>query len=352
MPVHSKFLPIFAPQQQTVKNKHLIFLFLATLVVGLLLRAVPWQFRATEDVPVIELDTAEVTQIIVKSPRPQYSLVYDRTEAGWTVTNDHRTIIAQSLLVSKLLQGLQKVYPQRAVAAKNTDEHQFSPAQAIEVQVFNHHKILTHFWIGQDADAGRTSAWVKLERYDEAFVIPLQKWLWEATLNGPELRSSAIVQMFFEPQKIRSFALLLPGRDSFYFRKNDTLGLWDSPDQYMLSDELTQAWFWTMHSELKGGFADNFDETAARKSLFAEIVFNAPTSNPPVQTFQIFSVPNPNVPEDPVVLKDGYLSPFSPFVIHASSNPQNYFGIDSTIVKKICLEMLQSNQQPISKYQQ
>ncbi len=314
-----------------MKNKHLVLLFIGVLALGLLTRRLPWPAKKFFQTDLIALDTASVTRIsILQNGQPELSL--DRSEPGWVVTQELRSLAVRQDDIAPMLEALSAVRSLRIVKTNFPDTLGFAEANRLQVVVFQDNKMLEQFEIGNlSLENSQPATFFRLLPHGGIYLV--QKHLrpsFAKTFDDFRLKTVAA----FEPAQVRAVAVenstLLP----VFFQKNDSLARWETPEKLTYPDDSMQIWL-ALFSRLNGApFADFFDESRAQETQAGKITLHLLSSDSLV--FRIFHEKTPDLPEKNFPPKIKFLPPY---IFHFSQNPANYFALpDKPFVHQIFLE--------------
>ncbi|HRI60914.1 MAG TPA: DUF4340 domain-containing protein [Saprospiraceae bacterium] len=321
-----------------MKNKHLILLFLATIVVGLLARRVPWFKANIFQTNLIELDTAQVTQISVFRPG-QPELLFERTESGWVAAQELRTVRVSPEQISPVLATLTAVRSLRIVKTTQPDTLGFSENNRLRVQVFRDKDLLEQFEIGYETlENGQPASYIYLSRHEGYYLVQNHlRGIFSKNLD--DFREKSVCD--FDPAAVKKIVLewRTAGLNMQYLLlKNDSTAQWNPLGQAPpeIANDTIQAWLRLFGSLNGSPFADNFDESRARETLLRRMTLHLDSSDSVV--FQVFYVKPPDVPEE---LSFAKAKGLPLYVVHSSQNPTNFFApADTLLLRRICFGLM------------
>lgn len=340
--------PYLHPAKKTthMKNKHLVFLFFATLVVGILVRQAPWKSARIFQTGLIRIDTAEVTQITLLLPpstidakMADAELAIERNEGGWAATQGIRSSVAPLKQVSAMLEALSLVQSVRIVKTSLPDTLGLGITERLRVLVFHDSEQIEMFEIGrQVTEDGRPATYIRLVDHSGIYLVHgALRSIFLKNLN--DFRETAIID--FDPNTVTGIRVKCRGDSAlmvYSLHKNDTTGFWNSPELSLtdIPDDSIQMRLQRL-SLLNGStFADNFDESRERETSWAQIaLYLNPTDS---ILLRAFYMKPPDLPDEISMLKAGGLPLY---VVHSSQNPYNYFApADTLLLRRLFLEMM------------
>ncbi|MEZ4965244.1 MAG: hypothetical protein R2791_08380 [Saprospiraceae bacterium] len=310
-----------------MKNKHLVYLFFATLLAGLLLRQLPWRPAQWYQTDLIRNDTAALVQIGVQYPGVA-ELLMERTETGWAATRELQTILVASAQMDPLLSALSRIRSIRIVKSNLLDTLELGTGRGLNVVYRLRSGKPETIEIGREMmESGRPATFIRLNDHGGVYLVEGHlRSLFPRDLDA--LRSDKVA--VFDPAVVDSFIIQWKddtlGR-ALLLHKKDTSGHW--MDEKSESDETIHSWL-ELFGRLNGSpFAKYFDEYAGGRTLDARIALfhNAGDSI----VLRLFYTKPPDLPEDVSVLK-GQRPP--EYVLHSSQNPRNYFAPGDSILLK------------------
>jgi len=316
-----------------MKNKHLVLLFLLTLAVGLAVRRAPWKNATIFQTSLLKIDTAEIQQIQISLPgKPTLFLL--RGDLGWSAEQSDRSVKVSSEAVQEMLLALADLQSVRIVHTKRPDSLGFVPSAGIQLEVIHSNaqqESLTLGW--ETTENNQAATFVQLPKHEGIYLANkhLRNFF---TKSLRDFRQQTFAQ--FRPEAVQRFRVFGPKVDSVIFQKNDSSGIWTSPvNAKTLSGAVVQGWLLKI-KQLEGlAFADLFDESHAKETHYAQIQLEFQDQTQPL-FLNIFRPQQVNIPEELPVHKPDRRQ-LSPYVVHSSQNPTNYFALpDTMILRQIC----------------
>ncbi|MBC7777168.1 MAG: DUF4340 domain-containing protein [Phycisphaerae bacterium] len=316
-----------------MKNKHLVLLFLLTLLIGLAVRRAPWQNATFFQTNLLRVDTAEVERIEIALPG-QHGLVLMRNDAGWIAEQQDRSAKVPPDVVQRMLETLANLRSIRIVKTDQPDTLGFARANAIDIGVFYAHSPSERLSIGWESiENSQPATFVRLPRHGGIYLVQNQlRAVFSKTLI--DFRNAAVIQL--NTADVREFSIFGQNLDSLAFQKNDSTGNWESTMlTRMVTNDSIQQWLAKIARLKKLPFADLFDESHTNKTFFAQIDLGFSKQAEPL-TLKIYRLEATNLPEEmPDTPLDG--SQFAPFVLYFSQYPTNYFALsDTALLRQIC----------------
>ena len=315
-----------------MKNKHLVLLFIATLVVGWLLRRAPWQARQWFQTELIQVDTAGLSQVRLLVPG-QPELLLERTESGWAALQEGRSAIVSPLLMVPVLQALAGVRTIRVVKTREPDILGLSAAEGIQVTAYHDDQSTEDFWIGRETVENQLPAtFIRLAGHDGFYLVEQHlRAIFNRTLE--DFRPNGICA--FNPALVRSLTVEWPAQNWVLLLRRDSIGQWHDGADSLRSDSVVQSWLKPLSQLPPFPYADYFDDSRAKETLRSRITLNLGAENPAL-TLRLFQIDPADLPENLSELYRKKVHP-APFVLHSSQNPNNYFALADTILaRQIC----------------
>ncbi len=309
-----------------MKNKHLVSLFLFTLLIGLAVRRAPWRDTAFFQANLLKADTAAVQRIEIGCPGHQ-GLILTRNELGWEAEQQGRSTRVPPDIAQKMLAELGALRSIRIVKTDRPDTLGFSQGTAIKMIVYYSNKETDFLSIGWETiEHGQPATFVLLRRHGGIYLAENQlRAIFSKTLK--DFRNAVAIK--FNTAEVQNFSIYGQNLDSLAFQKNDSMGRWVSPlFDRAISDASVQNWLLKIVSLQKLPFADLFDESHANKTFFAEIKLGFGAQTAPLG-LKIYQLKTTNLPEE---MPDRPLdhSLFAPYVLYFSQYPTNYFALSDT----------------------
>lgn len=309
-----------------MKNKHLVFLFLTVMALGLLARFSPVPYRSFFRKHLLRYDPVAVSRLVLSVPE-QPDMALTRTENRWIAEQGGRTAVAPAPLVADLLKALSALDTFEHVKTSRPDTFGFEAGYRIGVRFFEGNKLLEDVQLGREERIqGKDYSYVLLPAHEGVYRVPGQlRKVYLRTLL--DFRPKTVAE--FEPASIKKVFFQTESREPFLYERNDSTERWycchglDS-----MADDSMQAWL-NLFSRLEGSpFADFFDESREDEAQYSRISLE-PRHGPAV-TLRFFRLSPADLPEDLGLLRELNVRTLPAYVLHSSQNPYNYFSLSDT----------------------
>ena len=314
-----------------MKNKHLVLLFLATVVVGWLFRRAPWQAKQWFQTELIQVDTARLSQLRILLPG-QPELLLERTDAGWAAQQEGRSVVVAVTDMAPILQTLAAVRSIRIMKTQAPDTLGLSAAASIQVTAYQENDITEDFRIGRTIiENQRPATFIRLSAHEGNYLVENDlHQVFAHTLE--DFRSSRICE--FLPAQVRRLRVEWPvQRWTLALQRDSTGRQWqDIETDSLRSDSMIQNWLRSLTGLPRCPYADYFDDSRARETLQALITLDFDDQQPPL-ILRLFQIDPADLPENLSELYRQKVHP-APFVLHSSQNPNNYFALADTVVAR------------------
>ncbi len=305
-----------------MKNKHIVLIFLGTVIVGLLARRFPWRMPSMFQTALIELDTAAVMQISISQPGlPE--LLFERTDRGWTVSQNERSLPLPPDAVTPMLSALTNIQSLNIVQTDQPDSLGLEGQRGLQVAVYQAKERLEIFTIGRQVLEEKLPAtYIRLDGHGGMYLV--KDHLRDVFFRRMEdFRKNTIAD--FDPATVRSVTVNWP-RDSLslFLQKDDSLHCWMATELgRCVPDDSLQNWLQVIAQLNNLPFADDFDDSRLRQTLQAEITVE--TIQKEIITLQVHNPASLELPKEK--------SPVS-WVLCTSQNPRNYFSLTNTALAR------------------
>lgn len=312
-----------------MKNKHLVLLFLATLLVGLAVRRAPWRDSTFFQTNLLKLNSAEIQQVQIILPE-QPPLFLLRGDTGWSVEQAERSVAVPSVAILPMLDALADLRSIRIVKTRRPDTLGFTPGKAIQISITladTRQEVLSLGW--ETLENAQPTTFVQLPKHEGIYLVNNHlRNIFTKKLS--DFRNSMITR--FSPKDVIRFELRGKALDTLAFQKIDSSGVWESSKvSQTIPDESVQIWL-TKIARINGlGFADLFDDSHTSETSHAQIILELNNQPEPlVLRIYYFQLP---ASREKQTRKPEAIS----FVIHSSQNPTNYFELaDTSLLRQIC----------------
>lgn len=301
-----------------MKNKHLLLLFLLTLIIGLGFRHFPWRLQGWFERPLIEISPESIESLSILLPERD-TLLLVKGERNWQAFQHDRSAPVSAEKLQAILNALQSIRMVRVLESKNLDSLGFTPQQQIAIECTLSDAGKTRLFLGNSSQYDKaTYTWLYLGKGDLAHLVrgdlrPL------FSLSMRDFRNNRL----FNSDDKSLQQVHVPG---------DSLG----PFARYRRDSLHR-----VEALLKRlqylPFADYFDESRALKSrLFQVALWNDTLGSATVLTLY-----RQNPAETPESWPENAKSRSQPtsFVLHSSDNPYNYFALQDTALARTFIHL-------------
>ena len=311
-----------------MKNKHLVLLFLGTLLLGLLLRQFPWQKNATPAVDLLRIDSVSVDRIRLQFPN-QPALNLQKDAAGWRlVWDEFREEILPSEPVNAFLHGLIPLKSTPAGADIDWESAGLKADQAIQV-FLRSSKREEGLLIGNSVvDAGQEYTYVALPGQQKIYRAPGR--LLDLLTFKEQGRASAD-WCKFKPGAVRSIGTGLIGNPYRHWVFQDSTQRWVADT--LQADSLAVAyWLQTLQQVKKAYPADFFDDSRVGQLPMSAIELELDSE---LLSLHFYYLRNPTVPEDLSRLQFKPL-PQPCYIVQSSQQPNQWYALyDTSLVQRI-----------------
>lgn len=311
-----------------MKNKHLVLLFIATIIIGLALRHLPWRSTDNFQKNLLPADSSQIVRMELGD------LTLIRTETGWAAEQKNRSARVPEALIQPMLAALSPLRSIRIVPTQQPDSFGLSGQKAIAITIYYAENRTEHLRIGQEIlDQGKPATYILLPRHEGVYLV-------ENALRSPftksfdDIRKAAVVD--YHTTDVHAFSIETLHADSQFFTYNPQNGRWQSENSVRsISNDSVFAWLSRMEKLPQLPFADLFDETHGGKQLFSRISLSLNGIPEPLWV-NIYRLNTLSMPEELPDLKpnDPRLAPYA---LYFSPYPTNYYALSDTIfLRQIC----------------
>lgn len=312
-----------------MKNKHLVLLFVVTLLIGLAVRRAPWRNSTFFQTNLLKLDLEEIQQVQITLPAQQ-TLYLLRGDAGWSVEQAERSVAVPAAEVANILAALADMHSIRIVKTKRPDTLGFTPGTAIHISITLSDARQEVLFLGWETlENAQPTTFVQLPQHDGIYLVDNHlRNLFTKKLS--DFRNSDIAR--FSPKDVLRFAITGKALDTLAFQKNDSTGVWESASlSETIPDEAVHTWLSKL-ARINGlGFADLFDDSHSSETFHSQISLELKSQPEPLH-LRIHYFQMPANPEKPSGKSEGIT-----YVLHSSYNPTNYFEFtDTLLLRQIC----------------
>lgn len=291
-----------------MKNKHLVLLFLATLVGGrLLLNKLPLPNNAEFRKTVLTLDSTKISGIeIVRLPQGDTLFLSKNESDEWVATDGERSTKIEKQLLSPIFKNLAAVEATQFL--EKTAAQNFQKQRTWQVSIFeNDKKSETTEWGSSD----EKNALLRLPNSPDVFVVAGDPTAaFQLKLN--DLRSKKIAVLPDTPTVV-----VVECREllTLVFEKKDTFWV-ETSGKPQVGRADFEKFLEKIRSLCDLPFASDFDETLEKELLFGRVKMEFSASPP--------------------LIISGFLGVRrGQFFIHSSQNPDNFFEIADSLGEQI-----------------
>lgn len=316
-----------------MKNKHLVLLFLAVLAAGAISRRLPWHWDKDIHTNLLHLDSSLVTQVSMQAPG-QAPLLLDRTESGWAITEGGRGLKISEAQAAQWLAALQGLHSLKVIKGKSREALGLSAEHGIQVIVRKGSEVVEECWLGDDTwENGQPAMYVLMPKHEGLYLVA-GHWRDLFSHVFEDFRENQL--LVFDRKAVQSVVLVRRDGSVHQLDKNPETARWETvfsmvdpsapAGEFSTTDDSVQTWLRGFERLQGFPFADYFDESRSLETLQAR--FSLFTETVDTLRLDVFYLSPPDLPEDPAALPPPHA--FSPFVLHSSQNPQNYFALTDT----------------------
>lgn len=313
--------------QRHVKNKHLVLIFLLVLGLGLLSRLIPWPFEADKCISLKNISQSPHSLVIGKLPDGDLALI--ASDAGWVATQGDRSVPVAPHLPDSIRAVLQQICMNERVSETA------SPAQGLDLQLNLQYidGVQLELLIGKVfQESGKTFTYISGKELNGVYLAPGNlRVLLERRLE--EFRNTEVLGNM--PQTLNSAAITYNIIDTIYrLMPPDSL---KNPADTLSFSAWDARWINALQSLKKLPFADFFDDSRTSGWTVQIICTANAMPEPLVLSFYKFTPHDrpeswSNNPEYKQLLR-------SPWVLHSSLNPGNYFAVqDTALIRQLFLK--------------
>lgn len=326
-----------------MKNKHLVLLFMATLIIGWLLRRAPWRAREWFQTELIQIDTSRLSQVRIAQPG-QPELLLERTDAGWAAQQEGRSVMVRTADMAPMLQALAGIRSIRIVQTKRPDTLGLAAIDGLQVTTLKTDGTTEDFWIGREITENNAPAsFLRLTKHAGNYLVEGHlRAVFARTLE--DFRASEIYR--FQPEQVTSLTIEWPAQAWLLQLHRDSTGRWQEGETDSLrTDSAVLAWLRPLAQLPRCPYADYFDDSRAVETLRARITLEfgglgvggqGQGGQGQALTLRVFQIDPADLPENLADLYREKIRP-APFVLHSSQNPNNYFALaDTAMAWQIC----------------
>lgn len=300
-----------------MKNKHLVLIFVLTVILGLLLRQAPWRKSQDPRHSLIDIDTGACTRIAVMAPGEELHSFERNDDGAWWLTEGELGLELSPAQMQPLLSTLAALEVQRLFPTKRPDTLQLATGQYLELIITQHGRPDEHLRIGMERTQGGAvvTAVILGKQVGICWVKGALRSLFSQ--KSAAYRDARPFQLFWQELTRITFA----NRDSILLEAVKSDSVWMSAGQ-VLPPELPAKWERVLARLAEAQqSADYFDETRANEQLVLAVTVATGFNN--LLELRFYSSALLDPPDDPArrpARAPGY-------VLHSSQHPHRYFSI-------------------------
>ncbi|TNE51953.1 MAG: DUF4340 domain-containing protein [Bacteroidetes bacterium] len=326
-----------------MKNKHLVLLFLGVVLLGLLVRWLPFHYRTELTTALIPVDMTRVDKCIVQVlDNPELVLI--RSDTRWVAMQDGRTTQVQAPEVQNMLKMLADIRKVEVMHSVERDTLGLLPDERVAVRLFQGDDLLEEVWIGRELQAeGHFHTFIELPSHSGIYQvsIPVRR---EFQRKLEDFRDKTAFS--FDADNVQKIGVRWTGSLPEYLVLNDSSERWvfrSRPGS--VSSDSVAVWLKALNKLNTGIFADNFDESQESGNLY--VTFYLANRQTAFLTLRIYYCKPTKIPEDISRVKTEKGPDLPAYVLYSSQNQQNYFALkDTNLIRYLCNSLVQRPAQP------
>lgn len=311
-----------------MKNKHLLLIFLLTLLLGLAARYTPWFKSDLFSTDLISIDSLALQRISITLPG-QPELLLERSDEGWVASQDALAVRTADSCVAPVLRALAQIHSRRIVHSSQRDTLSLSAGQAIHVEALLKNGRKEVFEIGREiAENKQPATFIEIDRHEGIYLADhYLRRIFNLSLDN--FRTKWILAL--QPGALSGLHILTPGVDTLHWQKIDTARVWiPAPAGLPASAAAVDQWLKSL-LQLNGmPFADHFDENHGEDYLATAIELDVAGQEEPVWLHVYKGTPVNSLEAK----KDRWPTKtrLPEYVVQSSQNPYSYFVLSDTVL--------------------
>lgn len=309
-----------------MKRKYIFILFVLTLAVGIAIRRAPWSFYTEIEVPVLRLDTAQLTHIAVQhSDGPAWH--YQKDITRWWIEQDGRTTPLPATFADSLLRLLHYLPSLRLLPSGHSQDTLLQNNKNIlKISFWYNNKLKTE---AKCLFYNSREALMLLPPQPAVYVVPAQTFQLFAE-NMSRFRPSGGA-FNFPIASLTALRVFCDDTLRLHWEKQDTAGRSTQQQQRLRATQDSIAQWCGQLLRLKQlDFADFFDEEPRVGQLRATVELETQNQMRPLR-LRFIAGTGMNMPED--ISSVRHLKKIPPFILHSSQDENNYYSIfDTTLL--------------------
>lgn len=311
-----------------MKNKHLVLLFILTVIIGLALRNAPWRDTDTFQKKLLRADSSDIVRL-------QFSgLTLMRTESGFVAEQNNRSARVPDSEMKPILAALNDLTSIRIVPTQQPDTCWLNNKQGIVVVIiYGSHKTEGIILGKEILEQGRPATYLSFPNNKGVYLVNnALRGVFSKTLD--DFRKAAIVK--YHTSDVYGFTIETVNADTLSVTYSKESSHWQMDNSHKtISNDSVKVWLNKMEKLSQLPFADLFDETHEGKQLYARIRLDLNCQPDPLWVY-IYRLNTLSLPEELPDLKpnDPRLAPYA---LYFSPYPTNYYALsDTTFLRQIC----------------
>lgn len=294
-------------------NNKLLLLILAVLLAAFgIYKLTGGDSESTFDPQIIQVDTAAVTAIVLRSKADNFeTATLEKKDGEWSISKNGKTYYAPSSAVGQLLQNLVLVTTNRIVAKspEKWAQYEIEDDAASRIEVFAGDKTLADFYVGKysvNQQAQQITSYIRVAGKDDVYAVD--------GMAGMMLGQGSAAYRLKQVTKIEIHDVekLNCTGDAVYTVERDGPN-WLLDNDAMLDTTKVLHFLMNIRSMAGDTFVDDFDPAVSQDKLLKTL-----------------TISGSNMPGDVVVRCWKDEAREKPFVIHSSQYPNSFFASDST----------------------
>ncbi|MCC7465920.1 MAG: DUF4340 domain-containing protein, partial [Saprospiraceae bacterium] len=245
-----------------MKNKHLVLLFLITVIVGLALRNAPWRDTEYFQKNLLKADSSQIVRIAFSG------ITLVRTDMGWVAEQNSRSAKVPASEMTPFLAALSRLNSIRIVPTEKPDTCGLNPNDGISVVVYYAGHKTEYLLLGKETeDQGRPVTYLSIGNNKGVYLVEnALRRTFSKTLD--DFRKAAVVS--FHTSDVYAFLIetrLADSLEGYYDKDTERWQL--TKNSRSISNDSVMVWLSRMEKLPKLPFADLFDETHEGKQLYS-----------------------------------------------------------------------------------
>ena len=308
---------------KAMKNKHLLLIFFCTLLVGLLVKYLPWNKGEVFHTDLMRIEAAQVQRIAINR-FGKSELLLECNDEGWVASQDDFAIRTVETAVAPMLAVLAGIRSRRIVPTAQPDTLSLGAHQAIQVAVLLKNGRTDLLEIGLETlEDHQPVTYIKLEKHGGIYLVSGHlRRMFDRSVD--DFRSKTVCS--FTPKNLLKASVFRPGKDTVCFQQRDTSTWWElNHAGVFIAPKKLEEWL-NQLQKLNGlPFASHHEEAYAAENPVGVVVLNLQNEDTPLR-LQFFEV---------VTTNNGGFSvrkrkPL--FLVQSSQNVYNFFALSDTLL--------------------